>query len=222
VPPVNLVIFGAPGSGKGTQAGLLASTLGIPKVSTGDILRAAIKEETGVGAHVRAAVAAGDLVSEEIVVEIVRARLSMPDADGGFILDGFPRTVPQARALDRLLQDRGPLVILELEVPTWELLRRMGSRRVCSDCGRTSMPDAPIPDVCDACGGPTTMRADDVDGDVRLYRLDVYVRQMSALLDYYNQRVTFRSVDGTQPVDQVTADLVAAINSALSHALLPS
>jgi adenylate kinase len=84
------------------------------------------------------------------------------------------------------------------------------------------MPDAPIPDVCDACAGRMMMRADDADDDVRLYRLDVYVRQTSALLDYYNQRVTFRSVDGTQPVDQVTADLVAAINSALSHALLPS
>lgn len=216
--PVNLVIFGAPGSGKGTQADLLAARLGIPKVSTGDILRAAIKEETSVGAHARTAMAAGDLVSEEIVVQIVRERLSMPDAERGFILDGFPRTVPQARALDGILQNRGPLVIVELGVPTWELLRRLESRRVCSRCGRNSNPDAPISEVCGACTGVMMMRADDAD-DVRLYRLDVYVRKTSALLDYYSRRETFRSVDGTQTVDQVTADLVAAINSALTHVL---
>jgi adenylate kinase len=218
VPQVNLVIFGAPGSGKGTQADLLASKLGIPKISTGDILRAAIKENASVGAQAMAAMAAGDLVSEEIVVEMVRQRLSMPDAGGGFILDGFPRTVSQAHALDRILRGRRPLVIVELEVPTWELLRRMELRRVCSRCGSNLKPDAPISDACGACGGAMTTRADDGNDDVRLYRLDVYVRQTSALLDYYGQRETFRSVDGTQRVDQVTADLAAAIRSALAHA----
>jgi adenylate kinase len=219
VPPVNLVIFGAPGSGKGTQADLLAAKLGIPKISTGDILRAAIKENTSVGVQAKAAMAAGDLVSEEVVVEMVQQRLSMPDAGDGFILDGFPRTVSQARALDRILQGRGPLVIVELEVPTWELLRRMELRRVCSQCGSNLKPDAPISDACGACGGAMTMRADDGNADVRLFRLDVYVRQTSALLEYYGQRETFRSVDGTQPVDQVTADLTSAVKSALAHAL---
>jgi len=217
--PVNLVIFGAPGSGKGTQADLLASRLGIPKISTGDILRAAIREDTSLGEHAKAAMAAGDLVREEIVVQIVRERLSKPDADRGFILDGFPRTVSQARALDGILHGRGSLIIVELEVPTWELLRRLESRRVCSRCGRNSSPDAPITDVCGVCAGVMMMRGDDADDDVRLYRLDVYVRKTSALLDYYSRRDTFRSVDGTQPVEQVTADLTAAIDSALSHVL---
>ena len=217
--PVNLVIFGAPGSGKGTQADLLASRLGIPKISTGDILRAAIREDTSLGEHAKAAMAAGDLVREEIVVQIVRERLSKRDADRGFILDGFPRTVSQARALDGLLHGRGSLIIVELEVPTWELLRRLESRRVCSRCGRNSSPDAPITDVCGVCAGVMMMRGDDADDHVRLYRLDVYVRTTSALLDYYSRRDTFRSVDGTQPVEQVTADLTAAIDSALSHVL---
>ena len=217
--PINLVIFGAPGSGKGTQADLLASRLGIPKISTGDILRAAIREDTSLGEQAKAAMAAGDLVREEIVVQIVRERLSKRDADRGFILDGFPRTVSQARALDGILHGRGSLIIVELEVPTWELLRRLESRRVCSRCGRNSSPDAPIADVCGVCAGVMMMRGDDADDDVRLYRLDVYVRKTSALLDYYSRRDTFRSVDGTQPVEQVTADLTAAIDSALSHVL---
>ena len=217
--PVNLVIFGAPGSGKGTQADLLASRLDVPKISTGDILRAAIREDTSLGGQAKGAMAAGDLVREEIVVQMVRERLSKPDADRGFILDGFPRTVSQARALDGILQDRGPLIIVELEVPTWELLRRLESRRVCSGCGRNSSPDAPIGDVCGVCAGVMMIRADDANDDVRLYRLDVYVKNTSAVLDYYSRRDTFRSVDGTQPVEQVTADLAAAINSALSHML---
>src|SRR5262249_42315195 len=133
--PLNLIILGAPGAGKGTQSSRLAHARGIPKVSTGDILRQAVQDDSELGRRVKAVMARGGVVNEELMVGIVRDRLNQPDAERGFILDGFPRTVNQAAMLERLIDGRGPLIIIEIVVPEEELVRRLSTRLICSACG---------------------------------------------------------------------------------------
>ncbi len=211
---LNLVMLGPPGAGKGTQAKRLAESLGIPHISTGDMLREAVAAGTDVGLRAKAVMAKGQLVSDEIIVGVVRERLARADAAAGFVLDGFPRTVLQARALDAIVQT--PLVIVDIAVPDEELVRRLTSRRVCGRCGTNAdvpAPGQPVASACTRCGGPLTQRPDDRE-DVIRERLRVYARDTHPLLDYYRERPAFRSVDGAQAPAQVAADLTAAVASA--------
>jgi adenylate kinase len=211
---LNLIMIGPPGCGKGTQADRVARVRGIPKISTGDILREAVQAKTELGLRAKAVMDRGELVSDEIMVGIVRERLRKPDAAGGFILDGFPRTVAQARSLDQILEGHAPLVVIELAVPDEEVLRRLSSRRVCSKCAANAEPGDAEQDACRRCGGPMVTRSDDGDASVRARRLEVYARESQPLLDYYRARPTYRLVNGAQSLDRVEADLSAAIDAA--------
>jgi adenylate kinase len=209
---LNVVMLGPPASGKGTQAVRLAKSRRIPKISTGDMLRAAAQTGSELGRRAKELMDRGELLGDAEMIGIVSDRLQQPDAAKGFILDGFPRTVPQAEALDRMLQGQ-PLFIIDLAAPDSELLHRMEGRRVCSSCAANAEPDAPQAAACDRCGGTMVVRADDGDENVRRHRLEVYVSESKPLLDYYRGRPTFRSINGAQPPDRVAADLAAQIDA---------
>jgi adenylate kinase len=202
---LNLIMLGAPGAGKGTQAERFAREHRIPKVSTGDILREAVQTGTEIGLRAKAIMDRGELVSDEVMVGIVQDRLSRPDAAMGFILDGFPRTVAQAMALDGIMTGRAPLVIVDIVVPEAELVRRLGTRLVCERCGTNAEPGAA---ACGKCGGPLVQRVDDGQAVV-LERLEVYKRKTKPLVDFYSARPTFCTVDGAQAPDLVATALAA-------------
>jgi adenylate kinase len=217
---VNVVMLGPPGAGKGTQAEQLARAHAIPRVSTGDILREAVQADTPLGRKARAVMEAGQLVGDDIVIGIVRERLAKPDAAGGFVLDGFPRTPAQAEALEAMLEGRGPLVVLQLDVPIEALVRRLSGRRVCSACGTTAAPEG-AGDRCAACGGALVQRPDDAEAVVR-ERLQVYERRTRPLIEYYRGRPTFVTVDGNRPPAVVTESVRAAVAGASASAPRPS
>ncbi len=209
--PVRVVMLGAPGAGKGTQAERFAKARGIPRISTGDILREAVAAGTSLGRAARTVMDAGRLVSDDIMIGIIKERLERKDVDQGFVLDGFPRTVGQAQALDELLDEAAPLVIVDIEVPEETLVKRLAERRICKSCGWNGTPGVK---VCARCGGELIKRADDDVETVR-ERLRVYARNTQPLVDFYNRRSTFRSVDGDQTLDSVAADLSAAVASVI-------
>lgn len=206
---LNLVMLGPPGAGKGTQAAHLQRVWGIPHISTGAMLRDAVRDQTPLGQEVAAVMAGGGLVDDKLITAVVRERLQQTDCRGGFLLDGFPRTIAQARALDRLIVGRAPLVILEIAVPDDEVLRRLASRLVCSECG-TNAQEAGEHATCHDCGGPLVQRADDGEQVVRR-RLEVYREQTAPLIDYYQGRPTFCRVDGAQLFDAVWGDIQRAL-----------
>lgn len=208
---VRLVMLGPPGAGKGTQAARFARTHGLPKISTGDILRDAVQAGSEMGRAAREVMDAGRLVGDDIMIGIVRERLERPDADAGFVLDGFPRTVAQAQALDGLVDDSAPLVIVDIEVPTDTLVKRLAGRRICGSCGLGAPPGAT---GCPKCGSALVQRVDDNEHVVR-ERLQVYERSTQPIVEFYGRRHTFRSIDGDQTEDSVAADLAAAVASAL-------
>lgn len=210
-PSLNLVMLGPPGAGKGTQAERISKTRGLPKISTGDILREAVLAETPLGCVAKEDMEAGRLVGDEVMIGIVQERLDRADAQHGFVLDGFPRTVVQAGALDRMVDGRGPLVVLDIVVPEEVLVRRLASRRICRRCGSNAAVDWLT--TCEKCGGQLVARIDDGVAIVR-ERLGVYRRQTKPLVDYYSARPTFRQIQGNLPPDVVTA----AIDTALSEA----
>jgi adenylate kinase len=228
---LNLVMLGPPGAGKGTQAKSFAAARGIPHISTGDMLREAVAAGTPIGLRAKAVMASGQLVSDEIIVGVVRERLAKPDAQSGFVLDGFPRTVPQAEALDGIVAGRDPLVVVDIAAADEELIRRLSSRRVCGRCGTNADVPAPlgqaqgrpepgrgapgpaVPTACRKCGGALTQRPDDREEVIR-ERLRVYARDTRPLIDYYRRRPTFRSVNGVQEPSAVARDLEAAVNAA--------
>lgn len=215
---LNLIMLGPPGAGKGTQAERFARARGIPRISTGDILRDAVHVGTEVGRRARAIMDRGELVSDDVIIGIVKERLERPDVRPGFVLDGFPRTVAQAAALDGIMTGRDPLIVIDIVVPEAELMRRLGSRLICADCGANAPVEdaramAADPLTCRKCGGPLVQRTDDSDVVVR-ERLKVYHRRSAPLVEYYRARPTFRSVDGAQPPDRVQGDLAAAIEAA--------
>ncbi|MGH9146052.1 MAG: adenylate kinase [Vicinamibacterales bacterium] len=212
---VNLIMIGPPGAGKGTQAERIAHERGVPKISTGDILREAIQEGTPLGLRAKAIVERGDLVSDDVMIGVVGERLQRPDTRRGFVLDGFPRTVPQAEALDEMLDGRGPLIVIEMVVPPAELDKRMTSRRVCRNCGANAEP---ADTKCTRCGGEIVARADDGQAAVRTRRQGVYAKQTKPILDYYRARPTFRTINGAKSPDRVSDALTAAIDSALETA----
>jgi adenylate kinase len=207
---LNLIMLGAPGAGKGTQAERFAKSRGIPKVSTGDILREAVKAGTPLGLQAKAIMDRGELVGDDVMVGIVRERLDRADARHGFILDGFPRTVAQAAALDAIMAGRDPLIIIDIAVPEVELVRRLASRRICESCGLNAEGEAAALPTCQRCGGALKQRADDQEAVV-LERLKVYRRNTEPLIDYYRARPTFRSIDGAQPPETVATKLAEAV-----------
>lgn len=207
---LNVVMLGPPASGKGTQAVRLAQARGIPKISTGDILREAAQSGTELGLRAKALMDRGELLGDEEMIGIVKERLARPDAAKGYILDGFPRTVRQAEALDRMLQS-DQLVIIDLAVPDAELLKRMQTRRVCGTCAAIAEPGSGK-EACERCGGQMMTRADDSDEQVRQHRLEVYARESKPLLDYYRGRSTFRSINGAQAPDHVAKELATTID----------
>jgi adenylate kinase len=221
---LNLVMLGPPGAGKGTQAERFAREHGIPKVSTGDILRDAVHSGSELGIAVKAVMERGELVGDDLIIGIVRERLSQPDAIAGFVLDGFPRTAAQANALDEITAARGPVICVEIQVPDEELVRRVRGRRVCDDCGANA--DAfehranALPELCqntERCrttGPRWVARSDDSETVVR-ERLKVYWRDTRPMIDYYSARPTFRRIDGLQTPEQVREALVSAVASAL-------
>src|SRR5262245_33295059 len=160
---LKLIVLGAPGAGKGTQAEHLARSRGIPKISTGDILREAVHAGSELGLQAKVIMDRGELVGDDVMIAIVRDRLGKPDTQNGFVLDGFPRTVPQAEALDRMIDGRDPLIVVDIVVPEAELMRRMGARSICADCGTTADvfagapgSDGHDPSKCRRCGGRMT------------------------------------------------------------------
>jgi adenylate kinase len=212
---VNVVMMGPPGAGKGTQAERFAREHGIPKISTGEILREAVSAGTELGNAVRAVMASGGLVGDDLIIDIVRERLSRPDARKGFVLDGFPRTVPQARALDEMMAGRSPLVIIEIRVPDEELVRRVKRRRICATCGTaaTAFGEGAGATGCRSCGGALVQRSDDTE-DVIRERLKVYWRETQPMIAFYQKRPTYRVVNGAQPPEQVRSALSASVASA--------
>jgi adenylate kinase len=206
-------MLGAPGAGKGTQAERLAAARGIPKISTGDILREAVQAGTPIGLRAKAIMDRGELVSDDIILGIVRDRLDRPDTKDGFILDGFPRTVAQATALDTLMTGKPPLVIVDVMVPEAELVRRLSTRLVCSGCGTNAAPgEGAPPTACARCGGTLVQRADDGAGVVR-ERLRVYRESTQPLVDYYRARPTFFAIDGAQSPARVAEEIAAAVET---------
>jgi adenylate kinase len=209
---LNVIMLGPPGAGKGTQAERFARAHGVPRISTGDILRDGIERGLPLAVRAKEKMSRGELVDDETMIGIVRERLSRSDAAAGFVLDGFPRTVYQGRALDAIVVERanGPLIVVDIVVPIDELVRRLSARRICSKCGANADPADSGSTTCGQCGGGLVTRTDDNDRVV-LERLRVYNDSTWPLVDFYCGRPTFRKVDGTQPADRVAEDLEAAI-----------
>jgi len=209
--PLNVVMLGPPGAGKGTQATRLTRLWGIPHISTGAILRDAIKAGTPLGRQVQAIIERGALIDDATITRIVCERVSAPDAARGFLLDGFPRTVTQAQSLDAFMHDRGDLVIVEIALSEDEVLHRLASRMICSECGANAQDDREVR-TCHDCGGRLVPRADDREQVVR-ERLNVYRRETAPLVDYYSARATYCRVDGASMVDDVSAAIVRSVSA---------
>jgi adenylate kinase len=202
-----LIFIGPPGSGKGTQAKRLAGRFGIPHISTGDMLREAVSEGTKLGQEADKIMKAGALVPDDIMIGMIRERLAKPDAAKGFILDGFPRTLPQAEKLDNLVSRNGtdPLRVVRLLVPDEAIVKRIALRRTCAQCGAIyHLENQPpkVSDVCDRDGGALIARPDDTEGAVRK-RLESFHRQTAPVADYYQSKKLLKEVDGMGPVDQI-------------------
>jgi adenylate kinase len=206
---VRLVLVGPPGAGKGTQAHFIASTMSIPRISTGDIFRYNVTNQTELGAKAKEYMDRGDLVPDEITVAMVRDRLAEDDAQAGFLLDGFPRNVPQAETLKKILAelDVKLTVVLELVVDENEVVRRLSGRRTCRQCQHIwhELYDPPTVDgVCDSCGGELFQRDDDKEEVIR-HRLEVYISQTSPLIAFYADEGILVGIDATGPVEEVTS-----------------
>jgi adenylate kinase len=212
---LNVIMMGPPGAGKGTQATRFARERGLVRIPTGDILREAIKAQTPLGRTVEARMERGELIDDATMIEMVAERLARPDAKAGFLLDGFPRTVPQAQALDGIMAARnnGPLIVVDVRVPLQELVRRLDSRRVCGGCGANADPFGPAINKCGRCGGEFVQRPDD-NRDVVIERLKIYETQTFPLVEYYQGRPTFRVVNGAQAPAQVAFELDTVIDDA--------
>ena len=212
---MRIVLVGPPGAGKGTQAQFIASHLSIPKISTGEIFRTNVSHGTELGQEARAYMERGDLVPDSVTIAMVRDRLAEGDAADGFLLDGFPRTLHQAKVLDEMLDDMGARldVVLELVVDDDEVVRRLSGRRTCRVCGRVWHLDFDPPtleSVCDQCGGELFQRDDDREETIR-HRLEVYGEQTAPLIDFYADQGNLVGLDATGPVEDVTERAIGAL-----------
>ena len=215
IPGARLIILGRQGAGKGTQCVRLSRHYVVPHISTGDVLRAAVREGTELGTMAKEIMDAGGLVPDEIMIGIVRERLAKPDADTrGYILDGFPRTVAQAEALDMITAEKPIHVAIDLDVPREIVLERLSSRRVCRDCGTnyTATGAEPSPWICDVCGGDVQQRADDTPEAVNR-RLDLYESQTAPLIDYYSSRGALSVINGVGQPEHVFQRLTDAVEA---------
>jgi adenylate kinase len=212
---MHLILFGAPGVGKGTQAKLISTKFNIPQISTGDMLRDAVKSQTELGNKASQLMNEGKLVPDEIMLELIRERISKEDCKNGFILDGFPRTIAQAEGLDNLFSDLNlpDVTCIEISVPDEEIIRRLVSRRLCEKCGTDyNLITNPPPDdmACVKCGGNIIQRKDDNEETIS-NRLKVYLAQTAPLKEYYQQKGAFHSIDGLRTIDEVRDDIFAVL-----------
>jgi adenylate kinase len=212
-----VILLGAPGAGKGTQSKLLVQNLGVPHISTGDMFRVAKAAGTPMGVVAKQYMDAGELVPDDVTIGLIEERLQQPDTQGGYILDGFPRTAVQAEALNKLLARLGQRLdaVIKLTVPQNELLRRLTGRRVCPNCGANYHHDSAPPKVagvCDHCGAKVQHREDDSDATVA-HRLEVYDKNTRPLIAYYEKMGLLHRIDGTQPIDVVHRAMVDAARS---------
>ena len=214
---MNIIMLGAPGAGKGTQAAVLCEHFGIPTISTGNMIREALKNGTEMGLKAKSFMDEGKLVPDEVVIGIVKERLSQDDCSKGFILDGFPRTIPQAEALDAALEKINEKMdyAIDVDVPDENIVNRMSGRRACLNCGATyhliSIPPK-VEGICDRCGSEIVLREDDKPETVQK-RLKVYHEQTQPLIDYYKNQGILKSVDGTQPMDEVFKAIVTILGA---------
>ncbi len=214
---MKIVMLGAPGAGKGTQAKQIAAKYGIPHISTGDIFRANLKEGTPLGLKAKEYMDKGSLVPDELTLELIMDRFSQADCKNGYVLDGFPRTIPQAEALTKALADNNDAIdyAVNVEVPDERIIDRMSGRRACAKCGGTfhiKYNPTKVEGVCDLCGGELYVRDDDKPEIVKK-RLDTYHSQTQPLIDYYEKAGKLKEVDGTQDVDKVFEDIVKVIET---------
>ena len=210
-----IIMLGAPGAGKGTQAKQIAAKYGIPHISTGDIFRANIKNGTELGKKAKEYMDQGLLVPDELTCDLVMDRISQEDCKDGFVLDGFPRTIPQAEALDAALEKKGDKMdyAIDIEVEDENIIRRMSGRRACLNCGATYHVVTIPPKkegICDVCGSELVLRDDDQAETVKK-RLDVYHEQTQPLIDYYKKQNILKSVNGMEPMETVFANIVAIL-----------
>jgi adenylate kinase len=208
---MNLILIGAPGVGKGTQAQLIMGRYKIPQISTGDILRAEIKKKTDLGSEVDAILKKGELVPDETMLKIIKKRLNEPDCKSGFILDGFPRTIQQAESLDRLLKELNSkqLTVINIDVPEDVIIDRLSSRRVCVKCGKTynlMLNSLPQDGKCGVCGGEIIQRNDDKEETIR-NRLMVYKDKTQPLIEFYRKKGSLHEVNGKQTIRDVFNDI---------------
>ncbi len=209
---MKIIMLGAPGAGKGTQAKQIADKYSIPHISTGDIFRANIKNGTDLGKKAKEYMDQGLLVPDELTCDLVMDRIQQDDCSKGFILDGFPRTIPQAEALTAALDKINQTMdfAVDVDVPDENIVNRMSGRRACLNCGATyhivSIPTK-VEGICDRCGNEVVLRADDAPETVQK-RLNVYHEQTQPLIEYYSNQGILKSVDGTQPMDKVFADII--------------
>lgn len=206
---LNLVMLGPPGAGKGTQARQLRRRWDIPHISTGAMLREAVQAGTPLGREVAVIMESGGLIDDEVITRVVTERLANGDTRGGFLLDGFPRTIPQAQALDQIVSGRAPLIVVEIVLSEADVIRRLASRMVCAECGTNATGEG---DRCHDCGGPLVPRADDRE-QVVINRLKVYREQTEPLVRYYGERPTYCRIDGARLPDDVTDDIIGAVET---------